>query len=89
MILCRHCRKRKANRPRWLCWSCYYRPEVCNRYKPKCPTSADPAGNPGVRLPDDPTDTLPGSKERVAVLMQRAERGESLHHPLDRRIDRV
>jgi len=27
-MICRHCQKSKVNRPRGLCWSCYYRPGV-------------------------------------------------------------
>jgi hypothetical protein len=30
--LCRHCEKAKATRPRTLCWSCYYRPGVREKY---------------------------------------------------------
>lgn len=26
--LCRHCGRAKINRPRGLCWSCYYKPGV-------------------------------------------------------------
>jgi hypothetical protein len=36
-------------------------------------------------LPAEPTDALPGSEEKIRVLAQRAERGEQLWHPLDRR----
>jgi hypothetical protein len=35
------------------------------------------------RLPDQPTDALPGSPEKVAVLEERARLGVSLWHPLD------
>ena len=31
-MLCRHCKKVKANRPRGLCWSCYYSPSVREKY---------------------------------------------------------
>ncbi len=27
-LICRHCRKGKVNRPRGLCWNCYYTPGV-------------------------------------------------------------
>lgn len=27
-MICRHCSKFKANRPRGLCWKCYYTPGV-------------------------------------------------------------
>lgn len=30
--LCRHCRTRKVNRSRGLCWTCYYTPGVCDLY---------------------------------------------------------
>ena len=26
--ICKHCRKSKVNRPRGLCWGCYYTPGV-------------------------------------------------------------
>lgn len=31
-MLCRHCQKKKAIRPRGLCWRCYYRPGVLELY---------------------------------------------------------
>lgn len=34
-----------------------------------------------------PTDARPGSAEKFAVLLGRAERGEALFHPEDARID--
>jgi hypothetical protein len=30
--LCRHCNRKKANRPRGLCFSCYYKPGVIDLY---------------------------------------------------------
>ena len=30
--ICRHCTKSKVNRPRGLCWSCYYTPGVKDLY---------------------------------------------------------
>ena len=30
--ICRHCTKSKVNRPRGLCWSCYYTPGVKELY---------------------------------------------------------
>ncbi len=29
---CRHCGKRRVNRPRGLCWQCYYAPGVKDLY---------------------------------------------------------
>ena len=31
-MLCRHCQKVRSNRPRGLCWSCYYTPGVRDLY---------------------------------------------------------
>jgi hypothetical protein len=36
-------------------------------------------------LPKEPTTALPGSEEKIAVMMERAKRRENLHHPLDAR----
>jgi hypothetical protein len=84
-MLCRHCQKTKSNRPRGLCWSCYYTPGVRDQY----PSTSKYARrgisdfNGRIRLPDEPTDALPGTPEKVAVLEERARQGVSLWHPLD------
>jgi hypothetical protein len=39
-------------------------------------------------LPACPTDALPGSKEKIRILAERARNGVSLWHPLDPRLDR-
>lgn len=39
--------------------------------------------NPRYRLPAEPTDTRPGSEERLRVMEERAARGESVFHPDD------
>lgn len=44
MKLCRHCQKVKPNRPRGLCWTCYYTPGVLERYPS---TSKYACGNGG------------------------------------------
>ena len=31
-MICRHCNKNKVNRPRGLCWDCYYMPGVRDLY---------------------------------------------------------
>jgi len=83
---CRHCHRKKANRPRGLCWPCYYRPGVRDLY----PASGSRYARRGVGtdnrrlpLPTTPTATVPGSPERVAVLAARAAAGVSLFHPDD------
>lgn len=30
--ICRHCKRHEANRPRGLCWSCYYNPAITVLY---------------------------------------------------------
>lgn len=86
-MLCQHCQQRKANRPRGLCWRCYYQPGVAEMY---------PSGSKHARrgvvefygtapLPE-PTDTLPATPERLAVYERRAMNGEAIFHPKDRRI---
>ncbi|MBI1913401.1 MAG: hypothetical protein HYS12_01380 [Planctomycetes bacterium] len=86
-MLCRHCQKVKSNRPRGLCWSCYYTPGVRDLY----PSTSKFARrgvkdfNGRARMPE-PTSALPGTPEKVAILEQRARLGLSLWHPLDARL---
>ena len=88
-MLCRNCGKVRSNRPRGLCWSCYYTPGMRDRYP-----STSKFARRGVmdfnglaRLPE-PTCALPGTPEKVAVLEERARRGLSLWHPLDADLER-
>lgn len=39
--------------------------------------------SPELDDPDEPTDTPPGSEERIEVYAERMERGEELYHPKD------
>jgi len=39
------------------------------------------------RLPQEPTTALPGTPDKVAVMAERAARGESLFHPHDATLD--
>lgn len=83
-MLCQHCQKSKVNRPRGLCWSCYYRPGVRDLY----PSTSKFArrGIPdryNTIPPTRPTDAEPGSPEKIAVLAERAFMHTDLHHPLD------
>lgn len=84
-MLCRHCQKVKSNRPRGLCWSCYYRPGVRELY----PSTSKYARrgvsdfNGQTHLAARPTQALPGSPEKVEVLAERARLGLSLWHPQD------
>lgn len=82
--ICRHCAKANVSRPRGLCWSCYYTPGVKEQYPSTSKYARRGVGVSGHTLPT-PTDTLPGTAERLAVLQQRAARGERLWHPNDAR----
>ena len=86
---CRHCGKARVNRPRGLCWSCYYRPGVRDLYP-----STSKFARRGVRdfngrvaLPPMPTKAMPGTPAKVAVLEERARLGQALWHPLDARFN--
>ena len=87
-MICRHCQKVKSNRPRGLCWSCYYRPGVRDQY----PSTSKYARrgvtdfNGKTAQAASPTNALPGTEEKVAVLAERARLGLSLWHPLDARL---
>ena len=84
-MLCRHCHRVRPNRPRGLCWSCYYKPGVRDQY----PSTSKYAHrgisdfNGRVDLPAGPTSALPGTPEKVAVLAERARLRQSLWHPND------
>jgi hypothetical protein len=84
--ICRHCSKARVNRPRGLCWGCYYTPGIRNQYPITSKFArrgvADCYGN--VPLPD-PTTAPPGTPEKMAVLERRAQNRQALWHPLDAR----
>jgi hypothetical protein len=89
-MLCRHCGRVKANRPRGLCWSCYYQPGLRERYP-----STSKFAHRGVDdyvgwavEPPEPTNALPGSPEKVAIMERRARLGLALWHPKDAPMDR-
>jgi hypothetical protein len=82
---CRNCGRAKVNRPRGLCWSCYYTAGVRERYP-----SVSKFGHRGIGdeyrntvLPPIPTTAAPGTSEKMAVLETRARMGQALWHPLD------
>jgi hypothetical protein len=88
-MLCRHCHRVRPNRPRGLCWSCYYTPGLRDLY----PSTSKFARrgvddfNGRVEPPTKPTRALPGTPEKVAVLEQRARNHQALWHPLDAPFD--
>jgi hypothetical protein len=84
-MVCRHCGRRVASRPRGLCWTCYQTLDIREQY-----ASMSKFGRRGVLdfcgsgyLPEAPTRAMPGSPEKVMILEQRASRRQALWHPLD------
>lgn len=83
---CRHCgRTRTGNRPRGLCWTCYYTPTVRSQYPvdPKRVPSND--GYSNSEQPPEPSKLRPRSAEKIAYLRERAEQGLGLFHSSERR----
>ena len=86
---CRHCQRVESNRPRGLCWSCYYKPGVRELYPSTSKFARRGVGNfCGPAQPCDPTAALPGSAEKVAILEERAKQRQELWHPLDATLER-
>ena len=89
-MLCRHCARLPASRPRSLCWICYSLPDVRSRYPPKNKHGRRGIGNfyKNTSLPPFPTQALPGTPEKIAVLAERARMSVQLWHPDDAPLDR-
>lgn len=86
--LCRYCGEAPVNRPRGLCWGCFYRPGVRQLF----PTLSK-FGRRGVAdfygrgSFGEPTDALPGTPEKVEVMVERARLGQQIFHPDDAELD--
>src|SRR5437660_3820538 len=82
---CRHCQKAPVNRPRGLCWACYYTPGVRDLYPSTSKFARRGVGNfCGLApLPERPTGAAPGSEEKILILMDRAAKRQALFHPAD------
>jgi hypothetical protein len=90
-MMCRHCNRARSNRPRGLCWSCYYTPGIRDQYPSTSKFARRGVSdfNGQIKLPSGPTSAFPGTPEKVAILEQRAARGEALWHPEDAPMDRL
>jgi hypothetical protein len=89
-LKCRHCGQDKVNRPRGLCWGCYYRPGVKEMYPSTSKYAHRGVGNGfggGRVLPAAPTVYAPGTPEKKLVLEERAKAGVVLWHPFDARYE--
>jgi hypothetical protein len=89
-MLCRHCNRVRTNRPRGLCWSCYYAPGIRDRYPSTSKFARRGVSDRTGRVPAPPAPTIavPGSPEKVAILEERALLRVSLWHPADAPMDR-
>ena len=89
LSICRHCSQSKVNRPRGLCWSCYYTPGVKDMYPSTSKYARRGLGNfsGNAPLPDSPTTAAPGSPEKLAVLEKRARLKTAIFHPADARYE--
>lgn len=83
--MCGQCGERRVNRPRGLCWCCYYTPGVLALHPLTSKYSVRGLGHSDSKSPlaKMPTGALPGSPAKIAVFRGRLERGESLFHPDD------
>ncbi len=84
-MMCRNCQKTKANRPRGLCWTCYYTPGIREKFPSTSKFGRRGVGNFNGNAPlsDAPTGAAPGSEEKILILMDRAAKRQSLFHPSD------
>jgi hypothetical protein len=84
-MICRNCNRSKVNRPRGLCWSCYYRPGVREQYPSTSKFARRGVGNfcGAATQPTEATTARPGTAEKIAVLAERARLRQDLWHPDD------
>ena len=82
---CRHCGGGNVNRPRGLCWTCYYEPGVRDRYPitSKYARRGIKDTHKAVEVPKVPTEEPAGSEGKITALEDRAAKGLSLWHPED------
>jgi hypothetical protein len=85
LACCRHCKRAKVNRPRGLCWSCYYTAGVRAKYP-----STSKYARRGLAVntvstvqPPVPTTAAPGTPEKLKVMEMRIRNKQALWHPLD------
>jgi hypothetical protein len=82
---CLHCGRTAGGRRRGLCVTCYRLPAVRGAYPALRGTGAPATPAAGGGPAPRPTDALPGTEDKVAVLELRAEAGVSLWHARDGR----
>lgn len=86
-MMCRHCQVQPATRPRGLCNPHYNDRSIREQYETRFTvhTPSEIEDFYGRAKPCQPTDALPGTPEKFAVLCERARLGQELFHHLDAR----
>jgi hypothetical protein len=76
-----------VNRPRGLCWTCYYTPGVKELYPSTSKFARRGVGifTGNAPLAPVPTTAVPGTPEKLAVLEHRAKMKLAIFHPADAR----
>ena len=84
-VKCRHCGRPKVNRPRGMCWKCFYQPGVKELYPSTSKYGRRGVGNGDAasRPASSPCPHPCGSPGRVETMAARASAGESLFHAGD------
>lgn len=80
---CRHCQRIMRLPKRGLCVTCYKHPVIRKLYPSRSKFHKGWVERKSHPLPRKATRALPGSREKVEVLMERAARQEQLFHPQD------
>lgn len=82
---CRHCGRAKVNRPRGLCWSCYYTHGVRDKYEAETigPGRGILSTSAVLPLAPRPCPFPAGSEERIQCYADRAAAGYAIFHPDD------
>lgn len=87
MKTCRNCGHPKVNRPRGLCYRCFYAPGVREMYPITSKFARRGVANfHHAAAATDPVAARPGTEEKIEALERRAELGQELFHDLDGRV---
>ena len=80
---CTHCGNPCGFLRRNLCGPCYSSPRIRDKYRSYANNPSVGTGNSKSPLPRKATSASPGTEEKIQEMIRRAERMESLFHPLD------
>jgi hypothetical protein len=84
---CLHCGKYRRIVGKGLCTTCYLNPAIWASYPVLGYRMATGQADThrGLPLPEEPTDALPGTEEKMRVMGDRAANHRQIFHPLDAR----